>query len=581
MAGKSKGCSTCRRRKKGCDLGRPECGQCVKRGDVCGGYERDITFIHHKLSAKDHQPSSASKTSPMLDSFCFHDYEPLTAALDGTSSWTHSGPEHSSTSSADQSSRESSVLVEKQDPHSSSLQLLSPSFSLTALTTLHTSLFNSLYLPRNSFAIQRSGPFGHPANWTQFIPTLLNNDTGLQFAYLALSSSLIGHDNGDDDLVAATKKFYGKALREMQRALTDPKRRHTEETLLACSTLSLYEIFEAQAPAAVQTGSAPNGWLSHAAGVARLLEARGPESYTTIKGHPIFLHARILIAIRASTARKACFLSEPQWLTIPWRNNPKNMLHRLVDVMVFLPVKMENYDTLESNLCLDMEQRQSGRQSLLLKCNRLCEQLQEWYTQLCDAANGGPLWNVSISDDSSYPFPLLFSFDEPLLGYAITLYWTCSLIIHGTILQLQHLLNQDLAGPNKEETLLDHINPEMYALNIAQAISYFLHPDMGALGPNMALFPLGMVVGFFAAPSRPCFVADWINMESANLKIDGLLKEEDSSIDKSSRDILLWFISMFDKLSSRRMPGGAFLLGLMEAMAAANSRAGLPSVSKV
>jgi Fungal specific transcription factor domain/Fungal Zn(2)-Cys(6) binuclear cluster domain len=581
VAGKSKGCSTCRRRKKGCDLARPSCGQCLKRGDVCGGYQRDLTFIHHRVPGKDGQSSPVRKASLDLDTGQSVDHTPSTAASEEGSPWASFELGKSSIASADRVSRESSVLVQQRDSPSSSLQLLSPSFSLSAFTSLHTSLFFSFYLPRKSFEISKIGPLGHPANWTQFIPPLLKNDASLQFAYLALTSSRIGHDNQDDNLLAAGKKFYGKALRELQRALADPKRRHMEETLLTCSSLSLYEVFEAKTSTAVRASPTPNGWLSHAAGLSRLLEARGAESYTTDKGHAIFLYSRVLITIRASTARKACFLSEPQWLTVPWRNHPKNLQHKFIDIMVFLPVIMETYDNLESNISLDGDQRHSERRSLLAMCTRASEQLQTWYCQLCADTGGRPLWNISTSDDPSYPFPLLFSFDELILGYTIMFYWTCSMLIHGTMRKLQSLLYKNFTGFGNEESLPDYINPELYALNIAQSMPYFLHPDMGALGPNLVLFPLGMAFGFFAAPTRPHFVANYDDLGSVGSMVDVLMNGEISILDKSTTGILLWFINLFTELSARHMPGGDFLLGLMEAVGSTPSNSVSHSVSEV
>lgn len=45
MATRSRyGCATCRKRKKKCDEGRPQCGQCVSRGVQCGGYDMRLTW---------------------------------------------------------------------------------------------------------------------------------------------------------------------------------------------------------------------------------------------------------------------------------------------------------------------------------------------------------------------------------------------------------------------------------------------------------------------------------------------------------------------------------------------------------
>jgi Fungal specific transcription factor domain/Fungal Zn(2)-Cys(6) binuclear cluster domain len=568
VAGKSKGCSTCRKRKKGCDLARPNCGQCVKSGHTCGGYQKDLTFIHHKVPRKVRLQSAVPKGAPQQAAASHRHGLLWSATSDGVSPTSSSAGEKSSTASHSGWGR-SAALVQNQNSPSQSppLQVLSPNLTLTALTSLHTSLFNSFFLPRNSFTIKASfSPYGHPANWTQFVPLLLNNDPSLQLAYLAASCSRIGHDNHDDNLLASSKKFYGKALREVQRAISDPKRRYTEETLLACSTLGLYEIFEAQASASAQRGSTPNGWLSHSAGVARLLEARGPESYSTDRGHPIFLHTRIFVIIRASTARKACFLSQPQWLTIPWRNHRKNMQHKLVDIMVFMPVVLEMYDNVQESSEADTEGRRRGGKALLDKCAALNERLENWYTKLCAEAKGRPLWHTTPSDDPSYPFPDLFSFHDHNVGYTIMLYWTCSLMIQATMLQVYRLLNETPGGFHEADELLEHINPRVHAVNIAQSLPYFLVPDMGALGPNLALFPMGMAFAFLLAPDRPSFAADTVALKSTGSMVSSMIAGDGLHGDTPTKDVAFWFGRLFADLNSRNMPGGAFLAGLMKAV---------------
>jgi Fungal specific transcription factor domain/Fungal Zn(2)-Cys(6) binuclear cluster domain len=568
VAGKSKGCSTCRKRKKGCDLARPSCGQCVKSGHPCGGYQKDLTFIHHKVPRKVRLQSLPKKFPQQAGAPLAHSSS-WPATSDGVSTSSSSADEKSSTASPHSGWDRSAALVQKHPWPSQSPPLceMPPNLTLTALTTLHTSLFNSFFLPRNSFSIKNSfSPYGHPANWTQFVPLLLNNDPSLQLAYLAASCSRIGHDNHDDNLLASSKKFYGKALREVQRAISDPKRRYTEETLLACSTLGLYEIFESQTSAVAQPGSTPNGWLSHSAGVARLLEARGPESYSTDRGHPIFLHTRIFVTIRASTARKACFLSQPQWLTIPWRNHPKNMQHKLVDIMVFMPVVLEMYDKVQESSGADTEARRRGGQALLERCDALNQRLGGWYNQLCAMAKGRPLWHTTPSDDPSHPFPELISFDDHNVGYTIMLYWTCSLVMQVTMLQAYRLLNEATGDVHDAETLPNHINPRAHAVNIAQALPYFLVPDMGALGPNLALFPMGMAFAFFLTPNRPSFAADTVALKSTGSMVYDMIAGDGQLGDRSTKDVIFWFSRIFADLNSRNMPGGAFLAGLMKAV---------------
>lgn len=582
VAGKSKGCSTCRRRKKGCDLARPACGQCLKGGHVCGGYRRDLTFIHHKLPGKNSTPSPAPPASPPQVAFDLDTYGSTVTFSDGGSPQSSDAYGHSSVSSLEDTWGASSALVKRSSPQPPSLQVLSPTLTLTALTTLHTSLFNSVFLPRNSFAIQEStGILEHPASWTQFAPSMLNNDTSLQFAFLALSSSRIGQERQDDNLLASSRIFYGKALREMRCAILDPKRRYKEETLLACSTLGLYELFEAQAPASAQLDSSPNGWLSHVAGITRLLQVRGPESYTTDKRHQVFLHVRIISTIRASTARKRSFLSEPQWLSVPWQNHPKNMLHKLVDVMVFLPSIFEGYDDVETSIDHDPDETRRKRQCLFLKCVDLSAQLERWYTRFCAEAKGRPLWHTSMPDDPLYPFPHLFSFDDPQVAYTMMIYWTCSLVIREILYQTQHELSRDIPDICNTKNLPNYVEPGYFAVNIAQTLTYFMHPDMAGLGPSLALFPLGMAFSYYVTPIRPAFGANWKSIRPQGPMLDEWKQGKGVPIDESTTDIIVWFIKLFTQLNSRSLPGGTFLSSLMRSVGDIPAHSAIGSILEV
>ena len=191
VPGKSKGCSTCRKRKKGCDLQRPSCGQCLRSGNVCGGYRRDLTFIHH--SASSDTPASSALVSDAIE----HD-----------------------------------------------LSLSSASMRRSALETQFQDLFWDLYMPKRDCAVRDLFIIrcGHPVNWTLVIQQMETQETALNLAFLALSVARVGRDNDDMRLVRESLRIYGKALRDLQSALWDPKRMYSDETLVACMLLGLYEV---------------------------------------------------------------------------------------------------------------------------------------------------------------------------------------------------------------------------------------------------------------------------------------------------------------------------------------------------
>ncbi|KAL9627786.1 MAG: hypothetical protein Q9164_007490, partial [Protoblastenia rupestris] len=116
------------------------------------------------------------------------------------------------------------------------------------------------------------------------------------------------------------------------------------------------------------------------------------------------------------------------------------------------------------------------------------------------------------------------------------------------------------------ETLPDHINPRFYAVNIAQSLPYMLHPDMGGLGPNLALFPLGMTFAFFAGQLGPPSAPDMSAMELSDSPIDGLDGVNGSRADDLARHVVYWFGRIFNDLDSRHMPGKAFISRLLKAV---------------
>jgi hypothetical protein len=261
--------------------------------------------------------------------------------------------------------------------------------------------------------------------------------------------------------------------------------------------------------------------------------------------------------------------------------NPKDMFQKLLDIMAFLPVALETYDLLETNTSLDSSERRQERQSLLAGCATICEKLRDWYIQLCADVNGRSLWHTFPSDDPSYPFPQQFSFDDHTVAYTIMLYWTCSLVIQGTGCQLQRLLNEENPDLREPEILPDYVSPRFYAVNIAQVLPYFLHPDMGALGPNLALFPVGMAFAFFASPLRPYFAADWNAMKSMGSMVTALMEGKGLHINSSTKDVVLWFIKLFADLSARSLPRGAFLSGLLRAVGSTTAQRDSQSVTEV
>ncbi|KAI2615538.1 hypothetical protein GGR54DRAFT_294123 [Hypoxylon sp. NC1633] len=64
VAGRSKGCNTCRRRRVKCDEAKPQCFRCIKAGFECLGYERATQWRHTSVASL---PASQWHTSEIME----------------------------------------------------------------------------------------------------------------------------------------------------------------------------------------------------------------------------------------------------------------------------------------------------------------------------------------------------------------------------------------------------------------------------------------------------------------------------------------------------------------------------------
>ena len=102
-------------------------------------------------------------------------------------------------------------------------------------------LFWDLYMPQGDCAVKDEFILkcGHPVNWTLVIQQMSTDETALNLAFLAVSAARVARDHNDRGLLQESLKIYGKALRDLQSALWDPKRMYSDGTLVACMLLGL------------------------------------------------------------------------------------------------------------------------------------------------------------------------------------------------------------------------------------------------------------------------------------------------------------------------------------------------------
>ncbi|KAI8237159.1 hypothetical protein K4K57_008794 [Colletotrichum sp. SAR 10_99] len=186
VPGRSKGCNTCRKRKKGCDLQRPVCGQCLKAGIECAGYERKRIFVN--------------------------------------------------------------VMSNNPKPKNTALTLVAPPtiqaplFSHSVYEEKILDLFWETYMP-DAPAFTPGTPivrYSH-SDWAATVQDLYRTDAALRQSLLAISLGTIGRRDKHVWMIDEGLKFYCQALGELNTALRHPTRWRSDALMVASRILGLYE----------------------------------------------------------------------------------------------------------------------------------------------------------------------------------------------------------------------------------------------------------------------------------------------------------------------------------------------------
>ncbi|KAJ9365595.1 transcriptional regulator family: Fungal Specific TF [Paecilomyces variotii] len=283
VAGKSKACNTCRKRKVACDLQRPQCSQCIKSNRVCTGYQRKRIFIFHQGTQETHYETSingpGASTTPVSRST--------------TSPYQESNITFFSTHTR---GRRSSPRTRNQ------ISTLESNRSLLHVT-YRKQLFNA-YL-RSHIPPSQLQSLGTP--WLALIPELASPTEALETSTLALATSKLGRLNNDPILTRESLRLYTSALRQLQKALWDPGLMYRDETLAACMALAMYEMMEC-----------PSGDKSGVHATLQDMHHHSPS-----------------------------YISSSTWTSIPWINIPKTEFDQFFDLFVRGPATFQAVDRLD------------------------------------------------------------------------------------------------------------------------------------------------------------------------------------------------------------------------------------------
>ena len=377
-------------------------------------------------------------------------------------------------------------------------------------------------------------PLDHfgPNMWLRLVVTLPTHSPSLVNALQAVSIGNIGFAQNDSYLHGQSLRYYTQALQELQKAISDPADMLTDDTLATCLLLGIYELI-------ICPAKGKFGYASHQDGCARLIELRGPEAHQEGLGHSLFIAVRSLYTLRSMQQHATMFLTEPDWMQVPWTTAPKTESDHLWDCLARAPAIFQRADGFDTWTPLE---RLCNALEMIEDCWQIDAELEQLYTHLENSFPGPLFWpELSIMEDPADDgemgklFPVAFHFCHLRIAMIMTLYWATLCmswhgmgLLYGVVadcsveckdvdalqtrpsLLLDGLRNSSADCPCKTDSTVSCSNtfdvsklPPLAhrtdfaapGKNVCQAVEYCLQPEMLVSGPSSILAPLGIVVG--------------------------------------------------------------------------------------
>ncbi|TKA79206.1 hypothetical protein B0A49_03191 [Cryomyces minteri] len=138
---------------------------------------------------------------------------------------------------------------------------------------------NFVLPPRSSDAVR---------GFLEELPELYNNSSPsspLHLAVSAVSLSTLGNSPGRRDLLQKAGATYGRALREVNRAIQNPATATSNATLASVLLFSLYETI-------ASSDLSMSAWLRHIEGAIALVKSRGTEQFNNPQSLSLFRAVR-------------------------------------------------------------------------------------------------------------------------------------------------------------------------------------------------------------------------------------------------------------------------------------------------
>jgi len=190
--------------------------------------------------------------------------------------------------------------------------------------------------------------------------------------------------------------------------------------------------------------------------------------------------------------RKKTFVSESEWMTIPFAIHPKVPFHRLLDTLLKTPSLMDRGEDIARETCAEEKLRLCL--DMAKTCWDLDNELECFYSNLKALSDGPLFWPVAVDNQDHYPFSFNLAFPESRIGTTLMLYWATLTILWSGMYTLYILI----------ETLIS-IKNNITPLNIPEGSQ----PDFEEIASRINLPPLKHRTEFITLARNICRSVDF------------------------------------------------------------------------
>lgn len=188
----------------------------------------------------------------------------------------------------------------------------------------------------------------------------------------------------------------------------------------------------------------------------------------------------------ALSERKATFLSEPEWISGPWKLRHKDVVDTAMDILAKVPGVLEDWDFISTHT--------STRDTLVEasvfrhKCSKIDLELRLWYSNFVSVFEHAHPMEAEVllngTDDPAQQarIPDMLAKIELRHLHAMMIHWTASILLYAT---MDLVDNQFPMASRLDREVL--ISPGtriiQYLVCIAHGARHFLGSEMGLFGP--------------------------------------------------------------------------------------------------